>query len=208
MEEVERKLEERKGGEGVEGWAKEMENRIRKLEEGKEEGGERVIRVEKEEEKKIRQLEEKVMILEREKERREKAERKTNIVVRGVKAEEGKEKEEVEKVIEKIGVKVRIEGVRKIKAYKEEYGGVWIIRLVNEEEKRKVLEEKRKLRGEKIWITEDLTWGERKMKFSLITSFSDLSPPICFLHKFDDDPKNRSQHACSVNEEWIMWKLD
>src|SRR5436190_12903297 len=168
LEEVERKLEERKGGEGVEGWAKEMENRIRKVEEGKEEGGERVIRVEKEEEKKIRQLEEKVMILEREKERREKAERKTNIVVRGVKAEEGKEKEEVEKVIEKIGVKVRIEGVRKIKAYKEECGGVWIVRLANEEEKKKVLEEKRKLRGEKIWITEDLTWGERKMKFSFL----------------------------------------
>src|SRR5436190_15294695 len=146
-----------------------MENKIRKIEEGKEEGGARVARAEKEqEEKKIRQLEEKVMNFEREKERREKAERKTNIVVRRVKAEESKEKEEVEKVIEKIGVKVRIEGVRKIKAYKEEYGGVWIVRLANEEEKRKVLEEKRKLRGEKIWITEDLTWGERKMKFSFL----------------------------------------
>ena len=83
LEEVERKLEERKGGEGVEGWAKEMENRIRKLEKKKEEGGARIARVEKEEERKIRQLEEKVINLEREKERRKKAEKKTNIVVRG-----------------------------------------------------------------------------------------------------------------------------
>ena len=29
------------------------------------------------------------------------------------------------------------------------------------------MEEKRKLRGEKIWITEDLTWGERKMKWRM-----------------------------------------
>ena len=39
LEEVERKLEERKGGEGKEGWVKEMENRVRKLEEGREKGG-------------------------------------------------------------------------------------------------------------------------------------------------------------------------
>ena len=29
------------------------------------------------------------------------------------------------------------------------------------------MEEKRKLKGGKIWITEDLTWGERKMKWRM-----------------------------------------
>ena len=29
------------------------------------------------------------------------------------------------------------------------------------------MEGKRKLKGEKIWIAEDLTWGERKMKWRL-----------------------------------------
>lgn len=42
-----------------------------------------------------------------------------------------------------------------------------IVKLKSEESRRKILENKRKLRGKEIWIEEDQTFKERKMKWKL-----------------------------------------
>lgn len=48
-----------------------------------------------------------------------------------------------------IGVEVRIEGVRRIKMEKEEWGKMMVVKLGNKEEKKRIMEGKKKLRGGK-----------------------------------------------------------
>lgn len=43
---------------------------------------------------------------------------------------------------------------------------IWV-RLENEEQRREVMEKKKRLRGRKERIVEDLTWKERKMRWKL-----------------------------------------
>lgn len=43
---------------------------------------------------------------------------------------------------------------------------IWV-RLEHEQQRRKVMEEKKKLKGRKERITEDFTWKERKMRWRL-----------------------------------------
>lgn len=42
-----------------------------------------------------------------------------------------------------------------------------IVKVRSEENKRKILENKRKLKGGSIWIEEDLSFKERKMRWNL-----------------------------------------
>lgn len=62
--------------------------------------------------------------------------------------DEGSTKFGVEKVIKEIGVKVKIEDVRQIRMEKEEWGEMVIVKLENEKKKR-IMEGKKKLKGEK-----------------------------------------------------------
>lgn len=79
---------------------------------------------------------------------REREEMKKNIVMRGLKVGEGNI--EIEKVMKDIGVEVRIGGVRRIKTGKGEWGEMVVVKLGSEEEKKNVMEGKKKLRGEKL----------------------------------------------------------
>lgn len=43
-----------------------------------------------------------------------------------------------------------------------------IVEIENEKEKRGIMENKRKLRGQEIWIEDDLTWKERRAKWMIM----------------------------------------
>lgn len=111
---VGKKLEERVGG--VEGgeWMTGMEERVRKLEKegecgikgGEREGMERMVERTRDRERKM--------------ERREREERKNNILVRGLKVGKRNIRAGIEKVIKDIGVEVSIVGMRQIKTRKEQ----------------------------------------------------------------------------------------
>lgn len=89
---------------------------------------------------------------------KEKEERKNNIVIKGIKKEGWITKEWVEKFIkEKIDVEVKVNKCRKS-------NNVLIITLEEEIKKREVMRAKNRLKGEKIFIENDLTWEERKVQ--------------------------------------------
>lgn len=75
--------------------------------------------------------------------------------------------EEIKNIYREIGVDIEIEEIRKIKTRREEKGDMLIVKVRSEENKRKILENKRKLKGGSIWIEEDLSFKERKMRWNL-----------------------------------------
>jgi len=79
--------------------------------------------------------------------------------VKGLKEEEENAKG-LEKVWKKLGVEVKVEEVKKVRAGGGREGGIVIVKVGSEEEKKGIMQSKRKLRGEKVWIEEDLTWEE------------------------------------------------
>lgn len=89
------------------------------------------------------------------------------MIFKGIKEKRGKIREGVENICREIGVSVEIDEVKEVKAGKEEKGKMVIVRLKSEEDKKKILENERKLKGKEIWIEEDQTFKERKMKWRL-----------------------------------------
>lgn len=92
--------------------------------------------------------------------------RKKNLVFGVRKVTEGS-KEEIKNICKKIGIDIEIEEIRKVKTGREEKGDMLIVKVRSEENKRKILENKRKLKGRNVWIEEDLTFKERKMRWNL-----------------------------------------
>jgi len=109
--------------------------------------------------KKGEEVAERVKEIEWRLERKERQERRKNIIIRGLEVKEGKRREKVEEVMERIGARVKVEEVRKLGG-----GGlvetVWV-RLEGEEQKREVMGRKSRLKGTKEVIMEDWTWRER-----------------------------------------------
>lgn len=141
-----------------ENWEKErerMRGRIERLERMIEEG-----RLGEETEKRIGRIEESI-----EKEERQK--RRKNLIFKGIKGEKRGMRESVESIGKEIGVSIDIEEIKEIKAGKEEKGRMVIVKVKSEESRRKILENKGKLRGKEVWIEEDQTFKERKMKWKL-----------------------------------------
>ncbi|XP_018369775.1 PREDICTED: uncharacterized protein LOC108765514 [Trachymyrmex cornetzi] len=109
---------------------------------------------------------ERIRRLERRSEWREREERKRNIIVKGLNVEreiEGK----IEELIGSIEVGVGVEKIRKIKAGRQEKGWMVMVMLGSVENKGKIIRNKWKLKGRDIWIEEDLTWKERKMRWMM-----------------------------------------
>lgn len=99
-------------------------------------------------------------------EKKEREERR-HIVIRKIEVREGKRREVVEMILRRIGVKLVVEEVRRLREYIERGTEMVWIRLCNEEQKRKIMLKKKELRGRKEKILEDLTWEERKIKWKL-----------------------------------------
>lgn len=80
-----------------------------------------------------------------EKEEREK--RKRNLIFKGVKGGERDAVEEIRKICDELEVEVEIEETRRVKTGREGRGEVIIVTVKKEENKRRILERKRRLRG-------------------------------------------------------------
>lgn len=109
-------------------------------------------------------MEGKIKRMERVMEREEREKRKKNLLFKGVQGEGGMMKEEIIKLCGEIGVEVDIEEIRMVKTGKEEKGKMVIVKLRKEDSKRRILENNGKLKGREVWIEEDLTFRERKIK--------------------------------------------
>lgn len=179
---MERELREVRVGEEREGTAGEGRGR-----EG-EQGGGRTEWVDR-----LRKLEKKY-------EWRERGERRRNLLVKGVTEGERVLKEEVEKVIRRLGAEVRIEDIRKIEAGKMDKGGLVVIKVGSEGERREVLRNKWKLRGENVWIEEDLTWEERKVRWKLRELVSE--------QRSEGKLARLGQGGVWMEEVWWKWDED
>lgn len=109
----------------------------------------------------------KVKEIERRMERREREERKRNVLIKGVEVKEGRRRIAIEEVFASIGVKVEIEGVKRIGGVLEGGREMILVRLKDEEQKKEIWDKKKMLRGRKERIMEDWTWKERRMRWRL-----------------------------------------
>ncbi|XP_043288417.1 golgin subfamily A member 6-like protein 22 [Venturia canescens] len=104
--------------------------------------------------------------VERELERREREERRNNIVIRGVKMAEGEEWErEIEKIWENLGVEGGRKEMRRIGRVDEGGRGMVLVRLEGREKKIEIMRAKVKLKGNRERIEDDLTKEERRIKW-------------------------------------------
>lgn len=81
-------------------------------------------------------------------ERMRRERRKKNLVFKGVRKEGSKE--EIKNICKETGVDIEIEEIRKVKTGREEKGDMLIVKVRSEENKRKILENKRKLKGRSV----------------------------------------------------------
>ncbi|KAL6416607.1 hypothetical protein ACFW04_011364 [Cataglyphis niger] len=97
-------------------------------------------------------------------ERREREEKRRNVLIKGVEIKEGRRRVAMEELFDSIGIKAEIEEVRKIGGSVEEEREMMVIRLKNEDQKREIWNKKKLLKGRKERILEDWTWKERRMR--------------------------------------------
>lgn len=113
------------------------------------------------------EVEEKMKEVEIKLERKEREERRRNVVIRGVEVKERKREEAVEEILKCIGAKAKIEEVKRLGRGRDgERETIWV-RLQNEEQKRVVMIKKSRLKGRKGRIVDNWTWKERKMRWKL-----------------------------------------
>jgi len=98
---------------------------------------------------------------------KDREERRKNIILKGIRMPKEVEKDRrrgmewVERMIrEKVEVDVNVVGCR-------ESGTVLVVRLESEEEKKEVMRNKHRLKGEKIYIENDLSWEERNTQVKI-----------------------------------------
>lgn len=100
-------------------------------------------------------------MIEKNLEQKEREDRRKNVLIKGMEVREGRRREAVEGILEKIGAKVKVGGKR------GEEGEMVVVRLENEEQRREVMRKKVNLKDRNERICEDWTWRERKMKWKL-----------------------------------------
>ncbi|XP_067214178.1 uncharacterized protein [Linepithema humile] len=105
--------------------------------------------------------------IEKKMERKEREERRKNLVIKGIEVKEGKRKEAVEGLMKDIGAEVKMEETWKIAEDRDKGREIVGIRIENEEKRREIWEKKKTLKGRKERIVEDWTWKERRMRWKL-----------------------------------------
>ncbi|XP_011859447.1 PREDICTED: golgin subfamily A member 6-like protein 22, partial [Vollenhovia emeryi] len=110
-------------------------------------------------------LEERVKWMEGMMERKERENRRRNVVIRGLEVKEGKRREEVEKIIQKIKTEVEIEEMRKVGSGGGGEGEMVVVKLAKEEQKWEVIRKKgvyvdKENMEEKLKELEEWTEGE------------------------------------------------
>jgi len=89
------------------------------------------------------------------------------VVIKGYKLGGKEVRSKVEDILKKIGAEVGVEEVREVKTGREEQGGFAVVSFRTEGEKREVMRKKGGLRGEGVWIEDDLTWKERQVRWRI-----------------------------------------
>jgi len=158
LEELEKRMEEmEKGGGGERGKEGKEGDKREKVEQtkGKSKG-------------EIKELEERMRRLELEGEKRDREERKRNIIIKGVRVkEEGMEglRKEIKEIVETTGVIAKVEGIRRLGKKDKEGGEIIWVRFASVGEKVEVMKGKAKLRDRREWILDDLTVRERRIEW-------------------------------------------
>ncbi|XP_029054503.2 golgin subfamily A member 6-like protein 1 [Osmia bicornis bicornis] len=155
-----RKIEElEKKGEGGARWD-EMEEKVHKtvqdaIEKRKQEiGGE--------------QINEKLCELEKKWGRKEREERRRNIIIRGTKVRREEMKKKAEEILMLTGVENAIEEVKEVGVGERgKEVSMMLLKMKSNELKRRIMENKKALKGREERIEEDLTWTERKTQWLL-----------------------------------------
>jgi len=60
-----------------------------------------------------------------------------------------------------------VEEIKRVGAGGRSRGGIVIIKVESEKEKRGIMQNKWRLRGVEVWIEEDLTWEKRKVRWKI-----------------------------------------
>ncbi|XP_044755086.1 uncharacterized protein KIAA2012-like [Coccinella septempunctata] len=114
-----------------------------------------------------KELEGRIKVLEEKADREEKMKRKNNIVVKNLKVYDGKEKEEVKKLVdEELNLKVDI-----TKAYKINRGTkveMIVAEIASWDQKQNIMKAKQRLKGKDIYIDNDLTLKERQVQKQIL----------------------------------------
>lgn len=171
-----------------------LENKMEKLaKEGISKGPERGKEVEEGGEG----LRSKVGRIERNLERQEREERRKNIIIKRVEVRNGKRKEAVEEILEKIGVKVEIKEIKRIRGGMEDTEEMVLVKLEDQEQKREIMRKKGMLKGRKERILDDWTWKERKMRWSL--------EEIARGEERKGNKVGLGYGKIRINEQWWRW---
>lgn len=105
------------------------EEKVRAEEEGRSEIGERVRK------------------MERECERRERYDKRKNVIVKGYKEERKDVKDRIGEIFKHLGARVKIEEVRTVKTGRGDLGGMAVVKLMSEEDRKEVMVKKKALKG-------------------------------------------------------------
>lgn len=146
----------------LKGRIKELQKKVERLERG-EKGRDGEAGVEK---KRFMEMKLREMLIKIDKKERE--ERRANIIVEGIKVDEREGKEAIEELWEQMEVKEEVMEIRKVGGLDGERRGKNLVRLRGVVGKRKIMEARKRLKGGKVRVEDDrrrnLTGEERRAK--------------------------------------------
>jgi hypothetical protein len=112
------------------------------------------------------ELDRRVREMEKREKMRDREIRRKNVIVKGLKVKEGKRLEAVEGLMKEIGAKVEVKEVWRVGAAQNGEEMV-VVRMGSEEQRREVWEKKKGMKDKSVWIMDDQTWKERKMRWKI-----------------------------------------
>lgn len=140
---------------------------------------------------------ERVKELERRWERKERENRRKNLVVKGMKVGEEGMRNKVEEILRELEREVNVEEVRRVEAGRREKGSMLVVKVQSEWMKRNILMNKWKLKGREVWIEEDLTWEERRIKWKI--------GQVALKEKLKGKKIRVGQQGIWIEETWWRW---
>jgi len=87
--------------------------------------------------------------IERRMEKKEREERRKNVIIRGLEVKEGKRKEAVEEILKEIGVEVEVKEIWRISGDREKGREAVGVKIEEEGKRKEIWGKKKKLRGRK-----------------------------------------------------------
>ncbi|XP_036145349.1 trichohyalin isoform X1 [Monomorium pharaonis] len=149
-----------------------MEKRIEDLEEKLEKEGDKRREILKEEGRKegkegAGEITRRMREVEVRLDKRERESRRNNIIVKGIKIGEGKVEETIKELWGEMGIEESLREVRRVGGVDREGRGMMLVKLGSLESKRRVMEAKKRLKGRRERIDDDLTREERRARWKI-----------------------------------------